>query len=219
VLSLKWEHVNFKTARMTIPSPKTEHHAGKAYRACPIFALLRPYLDEAFELAEEGAVYVVGGRQGDAYRATANLPGGWNNTNLRTTFEKIVRRAGLVQWPRLFHNLRASCETDLAADHPFHAVCSWLGNTPAVAVRHYLQVLDRDFDKASGHGSAANAEADARATQYPTRAEPATSRHETTAATGTQGILGSRRLLIDPDCSRADGTIVATGLEPVTSPV
>jgi len=76
VLSLKWEHINFETARMTVPSPKTEHHAGKAYRACPIFALLRPHLDEAFELADAGAVYVVGGRQGDAYRAASDKPGG-----------------------------------------------------------------------------------------------------------------------------------------------
>jgi site-specific recombinase XerC len=61
VLSLKWEHVNFETGRMTVPSPKTEHHSGKAYRTVPLFPELRPYLDEVFELAEEGAVYVVGG--------------------------------------------------------------------------------------------------------------------------------------------------------------
>lgn len=134
-------------------------------------------------MAEAGAVYVVGGKQGDAYRAIADLPGGWNNTNIRTTFEKIVRRAGLKKWPRLFHNMRASCETDLAADHPFHAVCSWLGNTPAVAVRHYLQVLDRDFDKASGAAPKGGAESGAVVVQKAVQSEPATSRHETTAAT------------------------------------
>jgi hypothetical protein len=31
---------------------------------------------------------------------------GWMNANLRTTFEKVVERAGLTPWPRLFHNLR-----------------------------------------------------------------------------------------------------------------
>src|SRR5207248_3733559 len=55
VLSLKWEHVNFGTARMTVPSCKTEHHPGKDYRTVPIFAELRPYLEEAFELAADGA--------------------------------------------------------------------------------------------------------------------------------------------------------------------
>ena len=42
VLSLKWEHVNFETSRMTVPSPKTEHHVGKDYREMPIFTALRP---------------------------------------------------------------------------------------------------------------------------------------------------------------------------------
>ncbi|MBX9585241.1 MAG: hypothetical protein K2X87_33460 [Gemmataceae bacterium] len=70
------------------------------------------------------------------------------NAHLRTTFEKIIRRAGLAAWPRLFHNLRASCETDLVQHHPIQVVCSWLGNTPAVALRHYLQVRDEDFERA-----------------------------------------------------------------------
>ena len=30
------------------------------------------------------------------------------NTNLRTTFTKIIKRAGETPWPKLFHNLRAS---------------------------------------------------------------------------------------------------------------
>lgn len=144
VLSLKWEHVDFETGRMTVPSCKTEHLPGKAYRVVPIFAALRPYLDEAFELATDGAEYVVPGD----HRQAAMKPGGWNNCNLRTTFEKIIRRAGLKPWPRLSHNLRASCETNLAATFPMHVVCGWIGNSPDVARRHYLQTLDADFDRA-----------------------------------------------------------------------
>jgi integrase len=144
VLSLKWEHVNFETGRMTVPSCKTEHHPGRAYRVCPIFAELRPHLDEAFELAADGAEYVVPGD----YRLAALKPGGWVNSNLRTTFEKIVRRAGLQPWPRLFHNLRASRETDLMQSFPIHVVTAWLGNTPKIALAHYLQTLDADFERA-----------------------------------------------------------------------
>ncbi len=54
-------------------------------------------------------------------------PGGWANANLRTTFEKIVRRAGLTTWPRLFHNLRASRETELAETNSVQSVTSLLG--------------------------------------------------------------------------------------------
>ncbi len=70
------------------------------------------------------------------------------NTNLRTTFEKIVRRAGQVAWPRLFQALRASCETDLMRDHPIHVVTAWIGNTPKIALGHDLQTLDADFETA-----------------------------------------------------------------------
>ncbi len=148
VLSLKWSDVNFAEKRMTVPSPKTEHLEGRAYRVVPIFPRLRPHLEEAFELAAPGEVYVVGGPQGAGYRGTANKPGGWVNTNLRTTFERLVRRAGLATWPRLFHNLRASCETDLMARHPIHVVTAWIGNTPKIALTHYLQTLEADFAKA-----------------------------------------------------------------------
>jgi hypothetical protein len=62
--------------------------------------------------------------------------------NLRSVFEKLVRRAGLVKWPRLFQNLRSSLETDLMRDHPIHVVTAWVGNTPKIALGHYLQTLE-----------------------------------------------------------------------------
>lgn len=153
VLTLKWADVNFETGRMTVGSPKTEHLPGKAYRVVPIFPELRPVLDEAWELAGEGELYVVGGLQGDRYRAAAHGPNGWVNCNLRETFLKLIRRAGLKPWPRVFHNLRASCETDLMQSFPIHVVCAWLGNTPAIALRHYLQVTDADFERAVTGGA------------------------------------------------------------------
>jgi hypothetical protein len=102
----------------------------------PIFARLRRHLEDAFELAAPGEVYVVGGTQGATYRAAANVGDGWANANLRTTFETLIRRAGLRAWPRLFHNMRASCETDLMQNHPIHVVTAWIGNTPKIALGH-----------------------------------------------------------------------------------
>ncbi len=63
---------------------------------------------------------------------------------------KAIRRAGLEPWPKLFHNLRATRETELAADFPLHIVCKWIGNSIQVATRHYLQVRDEDFERAAG---------------------------------------------------------------------
>jgi hypothetical protein len=44
--------------------------------------------------------------------------------------------------------MRASRETELVALFPIQVVTAWLGNTPAIAMQHYLQVRDSDFEKA-----------------------------------------------------------------------
>lgn len=67
---------------------------------------------------------------------------------MRTTFAKIVRRAGVDPWPRLWHSLRASCESDLAQSFPLATVAKWLGNTPSVALRHYVDPTETAFDQA-----------------------------------------------------------------------
>ena len=46
--------------------------------------------------------------------------------------------------------LRASCESDLAREYPITTVCKWIGNTVSIAARHYVQVTDEDFRRASG---------------------------------------------------------------------
>ena len=105
-------------------------------------------------MAPDGAEYVVAGN----HRESANTPSGWRNCNLRTHFERLVKRAGLQPWPRLFHTLRAPRETELAKEYPLHVVTKWLGNTPRIAMIHYLQVTDSDFEKAAGGGEKSGAE-------------------------------------------------------------
>jgi integrase len=161
VLSLRWQDVDWEAGRIVVQSPKTEHHVGKASRAIPLFAELRPILSEAFDLAPEGAVYVVDGNHRDA----ANTASGWRNCNLRTQFERIVKRAGLQPWPRLFHAMRASRETELAKEYPIHVVTSWLGNTPRIALKHYLQVTDADFERAAEVSEKGGAESGAPSAQ------------------------------------------------------
>jgi integrase len=133
-LGLKWGDIDWENNRMTVASPKTARQ-GKPYRIVPLFPELRPFLDQAYDDAPEGAVYVVA-----HYRDS--------DQNLRTHFERIIKRAGIVAWPRLFHNLRASRQTELTDQFPAHVVASWLGNTERVAQQHYLQVTDKHFQDA-----------------------------------------------------------------------
>ncbi len=138
-LALKWSDVDWARNRMRVPSPKTEHHEGKAERIIPLFPELRPHLEAAFDEAPEGTEYVV-----SRYRNVGKA-----GTNLRTQFLRILNRAGLTPWPKLFHNLRASRETELAGEHPLHVVCQWIGNSQLIAAKHYLTVGENDFAKAA----------------------------------------------------------------------
>lgn len=170
VLSLRWQDVDWHAGRIIVQSPKTEHHVGKASRAIPLFAELRPILAEAFERADDGAIYVVDGN----HREAANTASGWRSCNLRSQFGRIVKHAGLTPWPRLFHAMRARRETELAKEYPIHVVTAWLGNTPCIALKHYLQVTDADFDRAAAPSAKVGSECGAHSAQKAARQERVT---------------------------------------------
>ncbi|MHC4664455.1 MAG: tyrosine-type recombinase/integrase [Planctomycetota bacterium] len=136
VLSLRWTDVDWERSRMRVHSSKTEHHEGGESRLVPLFPELLPYLREAFENAEPGSEHVI-----TRYRSS--------NCNLRTQLQRIIAKAGLKAWPKLFQNLRSTRETELAERWPEHVVCAWIGNSKKVAREHYLQVTDDHFERAA----------------------------------------------------------------------
>ena len=87
---------------------------------------------------------------GLSHQVAANTATGWTNANLRSEMTRLLRRAGVSGWPRLFQSIRASRQTDLQNELPLHVVCSWLGNSPQIAQRSYLLVTEDDFAKAAG---------------------------------------------------------------------
>ncbi len=141
VLLVRWADVDWANLRLRVRSPKTERHTGKSERIIPLFPELHAVLLDAFELADSGAEFVVSG-----YRDTS--------ANLRTQLLRIIERAGLEPWPRLFNAMRASRATELAAEYPAAVCTSWMGHTQAVAQTHYHMVRDEDFDRATGRGGA-----------------------------------------------------------------
>ena len=158
VLSLEWKHVDFVANTIRVPSPKTERYAGKASRELPMFPELRQSLEAAYELADPDQTHVVGG----GHLAKADGERGWGNCNLRTSFSKLIRRAGLAPWPRLFHNLRSSRETELLDRFPVQVVSKWMGHDPKTCLAHYAQTTDDHFHRAVG-----GAESGARKAQKP----------------------------------------------------
>lgn len=135
--NLRWGDIDFMNRRLTVRSPKT------GARICPIFAELMPYLEELASTVQPGI---------ETPLSALVIPScGDASKNLRTRFQRILERAGVVkQWPRLFHNLRASRETELLGQYPARDVVEWLGNSEATAMKHYAMASSSSFEKAAG---------------------------------------------------------------------
>ena len=137
IRELKWSDLNWEQKSLTVRSPKTAASAAHAVRVVPVCKELQPILLELFEAAAEGEIPMVP----QAHVAHPNLTKG---------FKRIIERAGLKPWPRLLQNLRASCATDWAGEHPIHESSKWLGHSATVAAKHYLQSKDLHFKAVTG---------------------------------------------------------------------
>lgn len=137
VLRATWGDVYWSEGKMLVRSPKTEHHPGKDRRIIPLFPELRAVLEDAYAHAED--------RDGRIVVGYTNP----HDTNLRTGLMRILKRAGIEPWPKLFNALRASRATELAAQFPPVACSAWLGHSPTTAITHYQVVTDDDFARAT----------------------------------------------------------------------
>lgn len=173
-MALRWGDINWEHNRMLVRSVKTEHHEGKDVRMIPIFPELLPYLREVFEQAEPGAEHVI-----THYRRGCG--------NLGVPMRRAILRAGLKPWPKLFHNLRATRETELAESFPLHVVCAWIGNSSTIAARHYLQVTDEHFAQATSVP-------DSKAARIPAQQEGASGRVAAHGENENPGIPAEKRL-------------------------
>ncbi len=133
--ALKWEHIDWETHRLSVvESSKTEHHEARAIRYVPIPKSLEEDLAKLRTEKGPESEYVIGDINGQ--------------TNLRTTLEKIIKRAKVTQWPKLWQNLRASASTDFARVLPGHVAAAICGHTKQIAQEHYWTVTDTDLDRA-----------------------------------------------------------------------
>jgi len=128
-----WGDIRWDKDRIRIHDSKRSRPDEPVIRIVPMFPEIRPILTEAYNQALEGSVYV-------CPRACDG------STNLRTQMHRIIKRAKLKPWQRVFQNMRSTRETELAEHFPMHVVS---GNTESVAVEHYLQTTAEHFDRAA----------------------------------------------------------------------
>ena len=135
ITPLQWSHIDWKKGQFTVTCIKTKRHEGRETRTVPLFPELRPFLEACHRAEGKDPVWVI--------KRVRNP-----KTNLRTQMIRILEKAGIKVWPKLFQNLRASRESELIKVHGIEVACAWIGNTPAVAMKHYLQITDEDYEKA-----------------------------------------------------------------------
>jgi integrase len=134
IFALKWADILWHQDRMNVRSSKPN-----TMKVRPTDLFLLNYLSEAFHAAGDEA------QSGTAAVITRYSK---TNTNLDKPFKKIIKKAGLVTWPKLFQNLRASCETDwLDCGLPAHVVANWMGHSVKVQNDSYAQVDDHHFEQ------------------------------------------------------------------------
>lgn len=141
IATLTWDRVNWQENTIRVYSPKTERYAGKGERTIPIFADLRPYLEDVWNLVKPGVDVPLSSPIIASYHGRG-IP--W------TVLKKIVQKAGLTPWPKLFHNLRGSMATDIAKAFGPNVESHWIGHTEKVARTNYLLPTPADIAAAVG---------------------------------------------------------------------
>lgn len=133
---LTWPDVDWKRCRLTVRSPKTEHHAGHEQRIVPITPKLLTLLHDRHDAMEEGEPRLV------------TIPQcGATTRRLRD----IVTAASVAPWKKLWQTLRSSCEREWAMTLPQYAVSKWIGHSITVSGKHYTNGVPEElFAQASG---------------------------------------------------------------------
>jgi integrase len=203
VLALRWGDVLWDQSKILIRASKTEHHVGKESRLIPLFPELKSHLLGAFAQAKEGATHVI-----TRYRNPA--------VNIRTQFLRILAKAGIEPWPKLFQNLRSSRQTELTESWPAHVVCAWIGNSEVVARDHYLQITDEHFAKAAEAASETGGAESGAASARKASQDVAPCSGSDSANAASAGACDSVR---DDAMQCEEVEMGDTGLEPVTPSV
>jgi integrase len=133
---LRWQNIDWENGRLLVNCQKTKGHEGKELRITPLFPELRRELEAWRTVAPADREFVL-------------KPAVSPKTNLRTGLIKILKKAGIKPWPKLYQNLRSSRVTELR-NQGFreNVVAQWLGHSVKVADEHYDQITDDQFRRA-----------------------------------------------------------------------
>lgn len=139
-LAITRSGVDWETMRLTIPDSKRTKRSSRGppvMRITPIFPELSPFLEAAWQAFP------------DAGPEDYLLPDIVGSGAIIARVRRARDRLGM-QWPRLFHSLRATRQTELITRFGVRAACEWIGNSPAVASKFYELITDAMWKEAIG---------------------------------------------------------------------
>lgn len=112
-----------------------------------------------------------------------------------------------MPWLRLFHNLRASGQTEWAARFPADVVCDWLSSSEAIARKHDLQTTEEPFALALQGEAKPEARAKQNQRQHATTGRRNKLNTALAAVDVTENLLcpASRNFLLHKDLSDGEG--------------
>ena len=111
-------------------------------------------------------------------------------------------------------NLRSTRRTELQSRHPDHVINSWLGQSPKVAAKHYLQVTDADWDAAKKSPAESTAHTGGPISDHPgtIRNEPVKEKARKTeglrAVDGVQNTIAATPLGLEPRMSEPKSDVL-----------
>lgn len=105
-----------------------------------------------FDGPMEGALLAAIDELPDGERRVFPWLAGASGDSVRKPLVKAIKRAGLVVWPDLWRNVRSSRERELHDAWAADVAQTWMGNSEAVAHKHYLRVTDELMRAAAGGG-------------------------------------------------------------------
>ncbi len=142
---MEWSDIDFANNRFIVKSPKKEilenqrkgFFSDNATRVVPMFPELRKAFMEYYEdFPENGPVRLFSQSKDLPSCLRINL----THQGLLCRYNKALRLSGIKRWSKFFQNMRSTRETELHnMGYNLKDICDILGNTPAVAMRHYLQ--------------------------------------------------------------------------------
>ena len=115
-------------------------HTGHVERTVPIFPELQPVKAAALEALAAGE---------SKYRMLLAVDRwGGSPAAVDQQARRLRQRLALPAWPRFWQNMRATRESEIYAQYGQVPATKWIGNSPAVAMKHYAMVGDDDLARA-----------------------------------------------------------------------